>query len=135
MTFIQKSSRRYGRDEARDGKQHVERKGQIPNDRHISIQLHARVATQTRINARQNSVMQQPSRVCAMQQTGRRQKNGKKYKNITCYKCVQLGHYSGLCPFKEDKQEKNKEKGSDTQKIVQGVNRVATGISSMHVDH
>ena len=26
------------------------------------------------------------------------------YRNITCYKCVQIGHYSGSCPFKEDEQ-------------------------------
>ena len=26
------------------------------------------------------------------------------YNNITCYKCVQLGHYRGSCPFKEEEQ-------------------------------
>ena len=38
-------------------------------------------------------------------------------------------------PIKEDKQEKLKEKGSIMENIVQGVNRVTTGISSIHVDH
>ena len=28
----------------------------------------------------------------------------KLYKNITCFKCGQLGHCSGSCPFKEDGQ-------------------------------
>ena len=40
------------------------------------------------------------------------------YKNITCYKCVQIGHYSGSCPFKEHEQEKLKEKGIRPDNIV-----------------
>ena len=57
------------------------------------------------------------------------------YKNITCYRCVQLVHYSGSCPFKEDKKEKLKGKGSIPENIVQEFNCVTTEISSMHVDH
>ena len=40
------------------------------------------------------------------------------YKNITCYKCGQLGHYSGSYPFKEDEQEKLKDKGSIPDNIL-----------------
>ena len=40
------------------------------------------------------------------------------YKNITCYKCSQLIHYSGSCPFKEDEQEILKENGSIPDNIV-----------------
>ena len=57
------------------------------------------------------------------------------YKNIACYKCSQIGHYRGSCPYKEDEQEKLKDKGSSLDNIVQGVNCATTGISSMHVDH
>ena len=57
------------------------------------------------------------------------------YKNITCYKYGQLGHYSSSCPLKEDEQGKFKEKGSNLDNIMQGVKRVMTGISIMHVDH
>ena len=67
------------------------------------------------------------------------QENGKRaakiYKNITCYKYGQLRNYSGSCPFKEDKQEKLKDTGSNLYNIVQGINRATTGISSMHVNH
>ena len=57
------------------------------------------------------------------------------YKNITCYKCCQLGHYSGSCPFKEDEQEKLKDKGISPDNIMQGINRTTTSTSSIHVDH
>ena len=57
------------------------------------------------------------------------------YKNITCYKCIQLGRYSGSCPFKEDEQEILKLKGSTLYNILQRVNCVTTGISRMHIDH
>ena len=57
------------------------------------------------------------------------------YNIITCYKCCQLSHYSGSCPFKEDEQEKLKDKGSILDNIVQGINRTTTCTSSMHVDH
>ena len=59
----------------------------------------------------------------------------KTYKSITCYKCGQLGHYSGSCPCKKDGQEKLKEKGSSPDNIMQGFNHVTTGISSVHVNH
>ena len=66
---------------------------------------------------------------------GDRESTAKIYKNITCYKCGQLSHYSGSCHFKEDEQEHFKDKGSSPENIVQGINRATTGISSMHVDH
>ena len=57
------------------------------------------------------------------------------YKNITCYKCGQLGHCRGSCIFKEYEQEKLKENGINLDSIVQGFNRVTAVISSIHVDH
>ena len=43
-----------------------------------------------------------------------------------------MGHYSRPCPFKEDEQEKVKEKGSNPYNTVQGVDRTFTGMYSMH---
>ena len=67
------------------------------------------------------------------------QGNGKRtskiYKNITYYKCGQLGHYSGSCPFKDDEKGKLKEKGISPHNIVQGIKSATTGISSMHANH
>ena len=67
------------------------------------------------------------------------QGNGKRtariYNNITCYKCDQLGHYSGSYPFKEEEQKKLKEKESSPEKVVQGINCATVVISSMNVDH
>ena len=40
-----------------------------------------------------------------------------------------------MCPFKEDEQEKLKDKGSNPDNIVQGINHATTGISSMHINH
>ena len=57
------------------------------------------------------------------------------YKNITCYKCCQLGHYSRSCTFKKYEQENIKDKGSILDNIMQGINRTTTSISSMHVNH
>ena len=54
-------------------------------------------------------------------------KTEKIYKDITCCKCGQLHHYSGSCPFKEEEQEKFKEKGSSPDNIVKGINRATTG--------
>ena len=39
---------------------------------------------------------------------GEGERTEKIYNKITCYECSQLGHYSGSCPLKEDKQEKLK---------------------------
>ena len=64
---------------------------------------------------------------------GEGKRTAKIYKITTCYKCGQLGHYSRSCCFNEDEQEKLKGKGSDPEKIVQGVNHIATVISSMHM--
>ena len=61
-------------------------------------------------------------------------RTAKIYKNISCYKCGQIGHYIGSCPFKEDIQEKMKDKGISTDNIVQGINSATTGISSMHIN-
>ena len=36
---------------------------------------------------------------------GNNERIAKIYKNITCFKCSQLRHYSGSCPFKKDEQE------------------------------
>ena len=66
---------------------------------------------------------------------GEGERTAKIYKKITCYKCGKIVHYSGSFPFKEDKQEILKENVSSPDNIVQGVNRVTTGISSIHVDH
>ena len=66
---------------------------------------------------------------------GEYKKVTKTYKNITYYKCDQLGHFIGSCPFKEDEQEKLKEKGSNLDNIIQGVNCGMEGMSSMHVEH
>ena len=66
---------------------------------------------------------------------GDNERTAKIYKNITCFKYGQFSHYSGSCPFKEDEQEKLKDKGSIPYNIVQGINCVTTIISSMHVDH
>ena len=66
---------------------------------------------------------------------GDSERTAKIYKNIKCYKCGQLDLYSRACPFKEDKQENLKDKGSSPDKIVQGINHATAGISSMHVDH
>ena len=63
------------------------------------------------------------------------ERTAKIYKNSTCYKYGQLGHYIGSCPFKEDKQEKLKEKGSSPDNKVQGINHVTTCISSIHLNH
>ena len=41
----------------------------------------------------------------------------------------------GLCPFKEEEQEKLQDKGRSPDNIVQGMNRATKGISIMHVDH
>ena len=49
---------------------------------------------------------------------GKGEGTAKIYKNITCYKCSQLIHYSGSCPFKEDEQEILKENGSIPDNIV-----------------
>ena len=57
------------------------------------------------------------------------------YNNLSCYKCGQLGQYSRLVPFKEDKQEKLKEMSGDPYNITQGFNCVTTGVSSMQMNH
>ena len=66
---------------------------------------------------------------------GEGERTAKIYKNITCYKCGQIGHYIGSFPFKEDEQEILKEKVSSPDNTVQGVNRVTTGISIMYANH
>ena len=66
---------------------------------------------------------------------GNGERTAKIYKNITCYKCGQLGHCIRSCPFKEDEQEKLKDKGSRPENIVQGINHSTTVISSMYIDH
>ena len=66
---------------------------------------------------------------------GDRNRTADIYNNITCYKFGQLGNYSGSCPFKEDGQEKLKDKESSLDNTIQGINRATTGISSMQVDH
>ena len=62
-------------------------------------------------------------------------RTGKIYKNITCYNSIQLSHYNGSYPFKEEEQEKLKHIGIIQDNIVQGINFATTGISSMHVEH
>ena len=59
---------------------------------------------------------------------GDSKRTAKIYKNITCYKCGQIGHYSGSCPFKEDKKEKLKDKGISPDNIVQVINHATAGI-------
>ena len=59
---------------------------------------------------------------------GDNKRTEKIYKNIACCKCGQPGHYSMSRPFKEDEQEKLKDKGSIPDNIVQGINHSTAGI-------
>ena len=59
---------------------------------------------------------------------GNNERIAKIYKNITCFKCSQLSHYSGSCPFKKDEQYILKDKGSSLDNIVQVINIATTGI-------
>ena len=104
MVLIQNSSRQY--DRLRREMENNMMKGRDEYPTAVTSAYNLMLEWQTEPGSMQGGSVQYDNHLAFAKHNdqGDGERTAKIYKNITCYKCGQLGHYSVSCPLKEDEQ-------------------------------